>query len=175
MRQNDLLLRFSAIKHIFSVSIYVIAVVYNWCQFYCPCVPIYPEQRSLSATCLWLRICNLIDHHCEYTIEISSTQHRLIQVKAFSIKLISGSCHLDSALNDEFSVECLFWFFQPTRKSDLKAVQITKNYIFCVNAPLSYLECAPNCKTWLQLKKITATNISHSTSISTFDVLSKWH
>ena len=25
--------------------------------------------------------------------------------------LMSGSCHLDRASNDEFSVECLFWFF----------------------------------------------------------------
>ena len=30
---------------------------------------------------------------------------------------MSGSCHLDRALNDEFSVEYLFWFFQPTQKS----------------------------------------------------------
>ena len=41
--------------------------------------------------------------------------------------LMSGSCHLDRGSNDEFSVECLLWFFQPTWKSDLKAVQITKN------------------------------------------------
>ena len=149
------------------MSIYVIAVVYNWCQFYCPCVPIYPEQRSLSATCLWLRICNLIDHHCEYTIEISSTQHRLIQVKAFSIKLISGSCHFERVSIDEFSVECLFWFFQPTRKTDLKVVQITKNDLFWVNAALSCLECAPNCKTWLQLKNIKITNIWHQFQHST--------
>ena len=38
--------------------------------------------------------------------------------------------------NDEFSVECLFWSFQPTWKSDPKVVQITKNYLFWVNAPL---------------------------------------
>ena len=30
-----------------------------------------------------------------------------------------GSCHFDRALNDKFSVWCLFWFFQATRKSDL--------------------------------------------------------
>ena len=41
---------------------------------------------------------------------------------------MSGSYHLDRALNDEFSVECLFWFFQPTQKSDLKVVQITENF-----------------------------------------------
>ena len=50
--------------------------------------------------------------------------------------LMSGSYRLGRALNDEFSVECLFWFFQPTQKSDLKVVQITKNYLFWVNAPL---------------------------------------
>jgi len=32
-----------------------------------------------------------------------------------------------------------------------------------------------NCKTRLQLKNITITNIWHSTPISTFDALSKWH
>ena len=52
------------------------------------------------------------------------------------ICFMSGSCHLDRALNDEFSVECLFWFFQAARKSDLKVVQITKNDLFWVNAPL---------------------------------------
>ena len=41
---------------------------------------------------------------------------------------LSSSCHLDRALNDEFSVECLFWFFQPTWKADLKVVQITKKF-----------------------------------------------
>ena len=50
--------------------------------------------------------------------------------------LMSGSCHFNRASNDEFSVECLFCFFQPTWKSDLKVVQITKNDIFWVNAPL---------------------------------------
>ena len=33
--------------------------------------------------------------------------------------LTSGSCYLDRASNDEFSVECLFWFFQPTWKAFL--------------------------------------------------------
>ena len=37
------------------------------------------------------------------------------------------------------------------------------------------IECAPNCKTRPLLKKITITNIWHSTPISTFDALSKWH
>ena len=62
-----------------------------------------------------------------------------------------------------------------TWKSDLKVVQNTKDYLFWVIAPLWYLECAPNCKTRPQLKKITITNIWHSTTISTFDALSKWH
>ena len=48
----------------------------------------------------------------------------------------SGSRHLDRAYNDKFSVECMFWFFQPTQKSDQKVAQITKNYLFCFNAPL---------------------------------------
>ena len=42
---------------------------------------------------------------------------------------MSSSCHLDRVSNDEFtqfSVEFLFRFFQPTQKSDLKVVQITK-------------------------------------------------
>ena len=47
-------------------------------------------------------------------------------------RLMSGSCHLDRASNDEFSVECLFWFFQSTWISDLKVVQITKNDLFWV-------------------------------------------
>ena len=68
-------------------------------------------------------------------------------------------CHLDRVLNDEFNVKSLFWFLQLTPKSDLKVVQITKNDVFWVNAPLYYLECSPNCKTWPQLKKITITNI----------------
>ena len=89
--------------------------------------------------------------------------------------LMSGSCHLDTASNDEFSVECLFWFLQPTWKSYLKIVQITKIDLFWVTAPVKYFECAPNCKTRLKLKKITITNIWHSTPISTFDALSKWH
>ena len=83
-------------------------------------------------------------------------------------ELMSGSCHLDSMSNDEFSVECLFWFFQPTWKSDLKVVQITKNYIFWVNAPLQYLECAPDCKTWPQLKKDNKNK--YLTFITNFDI-----
>ena len=51
-------------------------------------------------------------------------------------QLMSSLCLLDRALNDKFSVECLFWFFQPTWKSELKVVQITKNDLFWVNAPL---------------------------------------
>ena len=60
------------------------------------------------------------------------TTHRKILLDTFMF----GSCHLDRASNDKFSVECLSWFFQPTRKSDLKVVQITKNYLFWVNVPL---------------------------------------
>ena len=89
--------------------------------------------------------------------------------------LMSGSCHLDRALNDKFSVECLFWFFQPTWNSNLKVVQITTKDLFWVNAPLQYLEYTPNCKTLSQLKKITITKIWHSTPVSTFDARSKWH
>ena len=63
--------------------------------------------------------------------------------------------------------------FQPTCKSYLKVIQITKKYFFWVNAPLWYIECAPNCKTQPQLKEVTITNIWHSTSILTFDTLSK--
>ena len=62
------------------------------------------------------------------------------------------------ASNDEFSVEYLFWFCQ-SWKADLKLVHITKIDLFWVDAPLLYLECAPNCKTGLQLKKIMITNI----------------
>ena len=51
----------------------------------------------------------------------------------------------------------------------------TNNDLFWVKAFLKYLECAPNCKTRLQFKKITISNIWHSTPISTFDVLFKWH
>ena len=81
----------------------------------------------------------------------------------------SASCHLDKASNDEFSVEYLFWFFQLKWKADLKVVQ---NDLFWVNAPLWYLEWAQIVK---HLKKITITNIWHSTPISTFDALSIWH
>ena len=28
--------------------------------------------------------------------------------------LLCESCHFDRVSNDEFSVECLFWLFQPT-------------------------------------------------------------
>ena len=56
----------------------------------------------------------------------------------------------------EQSIECLFWFFQPTWKADLKVVQITKNDFFWVNASLKYFKCAPNCKPWLHLKKINS-------------------
>ena len=45
--------------------------------------------------------------------------------KVFLTKLkqfVCGSCHFARATNVEFRVECLFLFFQPTWKSDLKAV-----------------------------------------------------
>ena len=67
-----------------------------------------------------------------YSMKISSK----CNVEKEIILFLSGSCHLDRALNNEFSVECTLWFFQPTWKSDLKLVQITKNYLFWVNAPL---------------------------------------
>ena len=44
-----------------------------------------------------------------------------------------GQCR---ASNDEFSVECLFWFFQLTWKANLKVVQITKNDFVWDNSPL---------------------------------------
>ena len=40
---------------------------------------------------------------------------------------------------------------------------------------LMYLECAPNCKSWPQLKKVTITNIWRQTPTLTFNPLSKWH
>ena len=52
---------------------------------------------------------------------------------------MAGSCHLDRALNDKFSVECLFGFFQLTQKSDLNVVEITKNDLFSADAPISVL------------------------------------
>ena len=54
------------------------------------------------------------------------------KIRASDIDLpVFVSGHLDRASNDEFSVECLFLFFQQTQqKSGLKVVQITKNYIF---------------------------------------------
>ena len=74
---------------------------------------------------------------------------------------MSGSCHLDRALNDKFSVECLFWFFQPIWKSDLKVVQITKNDLFWVKAPSAAVK-KDNNNNYLKF------NIN-------FDALSKWH
>ena len=50
--------------------------------------------------------------------------------------VMSGSCHLDRASIDKFSAECLFWFFQPKWKLDLKVVQSSRNYLFRVKAPL---------------------------------------
>ena len=41
--------------------------------------------------------------------------------------------------------------------------------------PYNILNVKLNCKTQLQLKKITKKNIWHSTPISTFAVLFKWH
>ena len=81
---------------------------------------------------------------------------------ALVTSLMFGSCHFVRASNDEFSVECLFWFFQPTWKSNLKVIQITKNDLFWVNAPLWYLKWALNCKNQTHLKNITISNIWHS-------------
>ena len=52
------------------------------------------------------------------------------KVQVRNVFLISGSCYLDRVSIVEFSVECLFLFFQPTQKSDLKIVQITKSRLF---------------------------------------------
>ena len=48
------------------------------------------------------------------------------------------SFNIDRASNEEFSVKywILDFFFQTTLKSDLKAVQLTQNYIFWVEAHL---------------------------------------
>ena len=71
--------------------------------------------------------------------------------------------------------ECLFWFCQPTLKSDLTEVLFTWHYLFWVKAPLCYLEGAPNFKTRPQLKKITMPNIQNSTLNLSIDTLLKWH
>ena len=95
-----------------------------------------------------------------------------------------GSCHLDRASNDESSVECLFWFFHLTWKSDLKVIQITKNYLFWVMHPYNTLNLPKNCKTWPQLKKKNfrsdfcvgwKNSNKHSTLNLSFNALSKWN
>ena len=52
---------------------------------------------------------------------------------------MSGSCHFKRVWNDEFSVECLFWFFQRTWKSNLKVFQITKMISFELIHPYNTL------------------------------------
>ena len=47
--------------------------------------------------------------------------------------LMSCSCHLERASNDEISVECLYWFFQPTWKADLGIGPDWKNWIGFLN------------------------------------------
>ena len=54
-------------------------------------------------------------------------------------RFMSGSCHMDRASNDKFFLECLFWFFQPTWKADLKVVQITKMISFELMHPYNTL------------------------------------
>ena len=106
---------------------------------------IYNETKFLRNR-IW--ICILLRFHEKYSLILCWCRYA-------KLKFMSGSFHLDRASNDECSVECLFWFFQPTRKSDLKVVQITKNDIFWVDAPWPWIiECAPNCKTWPKLEKI---------------------
>ena len=83
---------------------------------------------------------------------------------------MSGSCHFNRASNDKFSVEYLFKFFQSTKKSNLKVVQITKMISFELMHPYNL-----NVPQIVKLDLITITNIWHSTPISTFDALSKWH
>ena len=63
--------------------------------------------------------------HCQRnTLSKSNKNDTLVQFMSFA-----------RASNDEFRVECLFWFFQLTWKSDLKVVKTTKNDLFCVIAP----------------------------------------
>ena len=94
-------------------------------------------------------------------------QQKFFDRQIFATRFMCGSGHFDSSSNDEFSVECLFWFFKWTWKSDLKVIKMTKNDLFRVNAPLWYFECAPNCKTWPQLKKMTIFDIQHQFRHST--------
>ena len=87
-------------------------------------------------------------------------QYKLGLVQIIKNTLVrSSSCHLDRAWNDEFSEPIFVLIFA----SHLKVVQVTKCYFFWVIAPLYYLEYVPNCKTRLQLKKTTITDIWHST------------
>ena len=60
------------------------------------------------------------------------------------LTLLFKQCHFDRALHDQFSLEfwMFVWFFiQPTLKSDLKEVQFTQNYLFWVKAPLIPWRC----------------------------------
>ena len=72
---------------------------------------------------------------------------------------MSHSCHLDRALNDGFSVECFFVFFQLTQKSDLKVAQITKMISFELMHPYNTLTVPQILKLSCILEKITITNI----------------
>ena len=90
--------------------------------------------NSYIMHCRYCRFCLPRD---EYTIPttpniIDKWVNAKVKDGAFTkyVTLLCRSCHFDRASNDEFSVECLFWFFQPTWKSDLKVIQINKNYLF---------------------------------------------
>ena len=58
-------------------------------------------------------------------------------------------------------------------RSESSTHKLVKVISFELMHPYNTLS-ALNCKIRLQLKKITITNIWNSTSISTFDALSKW-
>ena len=79
-------------------------------------------QKSISTSPI--TVTTMSDGRVERRLETCSYQETEM------VRFVSSSCHLDWAANDEFSDECLFWFFQPTWKSDLQVVQITKNDLF---------------------------------------------
>ena len=84
-----------------------------------------------------------------------------------------GLSNLDRASNDKCSVECLFWFFQPTWKADLKVVQITKIMSWLMH-PYDTLNVPHIVKFDCSYKNNNNKYLA-LTPISTFDALSKWH
>ena len=77
----------------------------------------------------------------KYMIDISNFVH---------LYLVHIIWILDRASNVKFSVECLFWFLQPTWKSDVKGVQITKNDLFRVKGGFQLLDLiTPELKSYV--------------------------